>query len=219
MSHGANPWVMGGWNGGLCRRAIRGQGLCSVAAGARVRGRGRPGPDDHRVGAPAASVTFGHPPLSMTPRPASLAVSWGCCRPVDETLSRQPTWRPSIARLPVLPTQADSPPGSRAAPDQGPTPPTVSAAPSTALDLSTDTLRRAIAEAARASDSVAAQAGGVTRLSQAEQRDEALHESERQDCLTPVDKRKRTKSPIHLGGLLAIPGLVVDVATGQCSTH
>ena len=118
-----------------------------------------------------------------------------------------------------MPTQADSPPGSRAAPDQGPTPPTVSAAPSTALDLSTDTLRRAIAEAARASDSVAAQAGGVTRLSQAEQRDEALHESERQDCLTPVDKRKRTKSPIHLGGLLAIPGLVVDVATGQCSTH
>ena len=140
-------------------------------------------------------------------------------QPIAPHLSRQPTWRPSIARLPVLPTQADSPPGSRAAPDQGPTPPTVSAAPSTALDLSTDTLRRAIAEAARASDSVAAQAGGVTRLSQAERRDEALQESERQGCLTPVDKRKQTKSPIHLGGLLAIPGLVVDAATGQCSTH
>ncbi len=131
-----------------------------------------------------------------------------------------PGERRSAPRLRVVPVpaQAASPEPAAAAITATPGASAPSEPPAS-LDLGAATLRRAIAEAARASGSIAAQAGATTRLSQADRRAQALHEAQRPGCLAPEDRRKPSTSPVHLGGLLALPGLVADAATGQCGVR
>lgn len=138
---------------------------------------------------------------------------------------------PAAPRKPPVPTPAARPrPAPMTRSSLPPTPAPVDArsadavvpeSPSTTpqvpLDLGTETLRRAIVEAARASGSVAAQAGGTTRPTAAQQRAQAIAQAKIDDCLTPEGQDKPSKSQVHLGGLLRLPGLLVDTATGHCS--
>jgi len=121
--------------------------------------------------------------------------------------------RASVPRpsLPPPPAPLDAPNPDAAVPEAPP------ATPQVPLDLGTATLRRAIVEAARASGSVAAQAGGTTRLPAAQQRAQAIAQAKIDDCLAPEGQSKPSKSRVHLGGLPRLPGLLYDSVTGQCS--
>jgi|GEM_PF-5456402 len=121
---------------------------------------------------------------------------------------RMPLARPSLIRPPA---PADAPRADAAAPESPSTP------PQAPLDLGAATLRRAIEEAARASGSVAAQAGRTTRPTAEQQRAQAIEQAKIDDCLTPEGQGKPSKSPVQLSGLLRLPGLLVDAATGKCS--